>query len=71
MLKQKPHVWVDADCCPVQEEIVHVCKQVSVTPTFIATINRYKTDQTGEDWIFLDHGSQAVDLYIINAAGEK
>ncbi len=60
------NVWVDADSCPVQKEITNVCKNFQITPQFIATINHYKADPSGEEWIYLDHGSQSVDLYILN-----
>ncbi|WP_082233807.1 DUF188 domain-containing protein [Halobacillus massiliensis] len=66
MPKTKSKVWVDADSCPVQKEITAVCNKFHTTPQFVATINHYKPDPSGEEWIYLDHGSQSVDLYILN-----
>ncbi|WP_157130789.1 YaiI/YqxD family protein [Halobacillus mangrovi] len=66
MSKQIQNVWVDADSCPVQNEIVEVCSSFCVTPKFVATVNHYSPDKLDQNWTFLDHGSQSVDLYIIN-----
>lgn len=66
MSKLIPEVWVDADSCPVQTEIVEVSRAYGITPRFIATVNHFSSNKTGESWTFLDDGSQSVDLYIIN-----
>ncbi|SFF53659.1 hypothetical protein SAMN05216353_101125 [Halobacillus alkaliphilus] len=63
---QIPKIWVDADSCPVQQEIYNVCRKYEVTPVFIATVNHYSPEKAEQGWVFLDHGSQAVDLYILN-----
>ncbi|MCA0970052.1 DUF188 domain-containing protein [Halobacillus litoralis] len=68
MPKLTPTLWVDADSCPVQKEIVQVSDHYGWKPRFIATINHYRMDLEGQDWTFLDHGSQTVDLYILNRA---
>ncbi|WP_431798803.1 DUF188 domain-containing protein [Halobacillus andaensis] len=59
-------VWVDADSCPVQEEIRLVCSSFQLEPKFVATVNHYKHDTNNENWTYLDHGSQSVDLFILN-----
>lgn len=66
MSNYNPTIWVDADSCPVQKEIVHVSEFYGWKPRFIATINHFRSDLEGQEWTFLDHGSQTVDLYIIN-----
>ncbi|MCP3025651.1 DUF188 domain-containing protein [Halobacillus sp. A5] len=66
MQKQNNNVWVDADSCPVQEEIRSVCSGFHIEPEFVATVNHFKHDTKGENWTFLDHGSQSVDLFILN-----
>ncbi|MBA2173566.1 DUF188 domain-containing protein [Halobacillus locisalis] len=60
------NLWVDADSCPVQKEIVNVSKVYGWTPRFVATINHFRSDLEGQHWTFLDHGDQNVDLYILN-----
>ncbi|ELK45478.1 DUF188 domain-containing protein [Halobacillus sp. ACCC02827] len=66
MPKHNVTVWVDADSCPVQDEIVEVCSQYELTPQFIATVNHYSMNKSMMEWTFVDHGSQSVDLYILN-----
>ncbi|MFG6148491.1 YaiI/YqxD family protein [Halobacillus sp. B23F22_1] len=66
MQKQNMSVWVDADSCPVQEEIRSVCAGFQIEPKFVATVNHFKHETNGENWTFLDHGSQSVDLFILN-----
>ncbi|MCA0982719.1 DUF188 domain-containing protein [Halobacillus yeomjeoni] len=61
-----PILWVDADSCPVQEEIMQVGSSYGIAPRFIATVNHYSIDKEKQNWTFLDHGSQNVDLYIMN-----
>ncbi|MFC7320909.1 DUF188 domain-containing protein [Halobacillus campisalis] len=66
MQNLKRDVWVDADSCPVQRELTAVCSDFKIQPKFIATVNHFKNELNGENWTFLDHGSQSVDLYILN-----
>jgi uncharacterized protein len=60
------NVYVDADSCPVQEEIMEICHLFELTPFFIATVNHYSAEKADSGWVFLDDGSQAVDIYILN-----
>ncbi|SDP55502.1 hypothetical protein SAMN05421677_12217 [Halobacillus aidingensis] len=64
------HIYVDADSCPVQEEIIDVCMQYDLHPYFIATVNHYSREKAEAGWMFVDDGSQSVDLYILNQVGE-
>ncbi|MFD1018786.1 YaiI/YqxD family protein [Thalassobacillus hwangdonensis] len=67
MLKnQKPIVYVDADSCPVKEEIQRVCQKHVVTPVFVSTFNHYSPDADNDNWRIIDPDDQAVDLYILN-----
>ncbi|TGB04275.1 YaiI/YqxD family protein [Halobacillus salinus] len=71
MSNYTPTLWVDADSCPVQKEIVQVSENYGWQPQFIATINHFSSDLEGQEWTFLDHGSQTVDLYILNRVKPK
>ncbi|MGP4061680.1 YaiI/YqxD family protein [Halobacillus sp. H74] len=66
MPKLNVKVWVDADSCPVQNEIVEVCNLYEIQPQFIATVNHYSPVKSNEGWTFVDDGSQSVDIYILN-----
>ncbi|SFJ19953.1 hypothetical protein SAMN04487936_101291 [Halobacillus dabanensis] len=60
------NVYVDADSCPVQDEILEVCQLFGVNPNFIATVNHYSSEKAEAGWMFVDDGSQSVDIYILN-----
>lgn len=68
MPKLKVDVYVDADSCPVQEEIIDVCGSFQITPVFIATVNHYSAEKSHAGWLFVDDGSQSVDIHILNRA---
>lgn len=60
------HVLVDADSCPVKEEIVEIASKYLVEVTFIASYNHVLTDVLPGKWVYVDTGKEAVDLYIMN-----
>ncbi|WP_226583106.1 DUF188 domain-containing protein [Halobacillus litoralis] len=60
------NVWVDADSCPVQSEIIEVCSLYELKPQFIATVNHYSAEKAAAGWMFVDDGSQSVDIFILN-----
>ncbi|MFO1443431.1 DUF188 domain-containing protein [Bacillus sp. Bva_UNVM-123] len=57
---------VDADSCPVKEEIVEICKKYMAEAMFIASYAHMKNDLSDSAWIFVDSSKEAVDLYIMN-----
>ncbi|MBM7554739.1 YaiI/YqxD family protein [Thalassobacillus pellis] len=66
MLEYRVNIFVDADSCPVKEEIDRVCSSHCITPIYVATINHYSPVQSQENWKIIDDDDQAVDLYILN-----
>ncbi|HET7657948.1 MAG TPA: YaiI/YqxD family protein [Bacillales bacterium] len=67
MTKKNVTVYVDADACPVKEEISETCKLYSVDIFFIASY-AHVSNQSDERWIFVDSERESVDLYIVNHA---
>ncbi|WP_338421055.1 YaiI/YqxD family protein [Mesobacillus harenae] len=65
---ENPTVFVDADSCPVKDEIVELTSKYSMEPVFVASYAHVKNDTGREKWIFVDTGKEAADLYIMNAA---
>ncbi|PLR76990.1 DUF188 domain-containing protein [Bacillus sp. V3-13] len=61
-----PDLFVDADSCPVQKEIVEIAASFSVEPIFIASYNHVKRNDGEAVWKYVDAGKEAVDLYIMN-----
>ena len=57
---------VDADSCPVKEEIVEIANSYSVEAIFIASYAHMKNDLNGTSWKFVDSSKEAVDLFIMN-----
>jgi len=60
-------IFVDADACPVKEEISAIAKQNNLNVLFIASYNHKPSNiKEGDEWIFVDPDSEASDLYILN-----
>lgn len=60
---------MDADSCPVKEEIQSMTEKEPVDVRFIASYDHY-TPFHGEAWTFVEKGQDAVDLYILNRASQ-
>ncbi|WP_076556375.1 YaiI/YqxD family protein [Salimicrobium flavidum] len=65
MTKNTIVIWVDADSCPVKEEIESVKTQKSAVVRYIASYDHYTLDHD-RDWTFVEKGQDAVDFYILN-----
>ncbi|MFP7493607.1 DUF188 domain-containing protein [Terribacillus saccharophilus] len=65
MKSHNPIVYVDADSCPVKQEIISTCANHHVQVRFVTTINHLSSDHD-DTWIVLDPMDQAVDWYILN-----
>lgn len=65
MKTHNPIVYVDADSCPVKQEIVSACAAYHVPVRFVTTINHLSSD-SDTSWVVLDPVDQAVDWYILN-----
>jgi uncharacterized protein len=57
---------VDADSCPVKEEIVEISNNFSIEVIFIASYAHMKNDLSQANWKFVDSSKEAVDLFIMN-----
>ncbi|TFE01168.1 DUF188 domain-containing protein [Jeotgalibacillus salarius] len=63
---KKINIFVDADACPgaIKDLILEYASHVNIR--FIATYNHYSADADQSLWTFIDEGSEAADLYIMN-----
>ena len=61
MIERK--LLVDADACPVKEEISEITNLYGIKSIFVASYRHISNRRTGE-WIFVDPDPEAVDLYI-------
>lgn len=67
--KKERTIYVDADACPVKDEILSVASQFQVPVTFIASYEHFQTKRSPlEDWRFVDTHKEATDLVIANSA---
>ncbi|MFB1080637.1 DUF188 domain-containing protein [Jeotgalibacillus sp. JSM ZJ347] len=63
---KKSCIYVDADACPgeVKDKILEYIHLADIR--FVATYNHYSSNQDHALWTYIDDGSEAVDLYILN-----
>ncbi|MCT8139693.1 YaiI/YqxD family protein [Anaerobacillus sp. CMMVII] len=59
-------VYVDADACPVKEEIVSICRKYKKTVVFVASYAHSLDRLEGSTIVMVDSRMEEVDLYIIN-----
>ncbi|WP_268920440.1 YaiI/YqxD family protein [Siminovitchia acidinfaciens] len=65
--RKKKVIFVDADACPVKDEISRIAKVLGMKVCFIASYNHKPSSiNKGDDWTFVDPDSEACDLYIFN-----
>ncbi|MBU8879422.1 DUF188 domain-containing protein [Bacillus sp. FJAT-29790] len=57
---------VDADSCPVKEEIVEITKMYLIDSVFVASYAHMKNDISDAVWKFVDSSKEAADLFIMN-----
>jgi hypothetical protein len=60
-------IYVDADACPVKEEILAIRPLYPVDIFFIASY-AHASESCDDHWIYVDSEPEAVDLYIVNHA---
>ncbi|MBC2099171.1 YaiI/YqxD family protein [Listeria booriae] len=62
-------IFVDADACPVKEEIRILADRYVLPLTFVASYNHYSVNlPDGETWIFVDTDKESADMRILNLA---
>ncbi len=59
-------IIVDADACPVKQEIADLAAVHGVRVLFVASYNHQSSTTYGCDWVYVDTGKEAADLYIVN-----
>ncbi|KAF0818349.1 MULTISPECIES: YaiI/YqxD family protein [unclassified Cytobacillus] len=57
---------VDADSCPVKEEIVEIANSFKLDAVFVASYAHMQNDLSGAVWKFVDSSKEAADLFIMN-----
>jgi uncharacterized protein len=59
-------IFVDADSCPVKDEIITIGKMKPIDVIFVSSYAHVLNDKIGGEWITVDSEKEEVDLYIAN-----
>ena len=59
------HIYVDADGCPVKEEIYRVAKRYEVPVTLVANSTMYTPDEAGIELVVVGDGFDEADDWIV------
>lgn len=60
-------IFVDADACPVKNEIFLLAHQFNIESVFVSSYNHFSPSKEMK-WVYVDTEREAVDLYILNHA---
>ncbi|OBR63082.1 hypothetical protein A7K91_23550 [Paenibacillus oryzae] len=66
-MKAKPTIVVDADSCPVKQQIQETASQMGVPVVMVASYDHLLLPKDGVRVIQVDRSDQSVDLYIANS----
>ncbi|THG89358.1 hypothetical protein AJ85_18185 [Alkalihalobacillus alcalophilus ATCC 27647 = CGMCC 1.3604] len=66
MDKEKRTIYVDADSCPVKEEVLLLAAQYKVPTTFVSSYAHQLTLPAFVEQVTVDTDKEAVDLYVMN-----
>ncbi|WP_128896074.1 YaiI/YqxD family protein [Longirhabdus pacifica] len=64
-------IYVDADACPVKQEIIETAQLFSATVKMVASYNHLLEASPHVELIQVDASDQSADLYIANAANKQ
>lgn len=59
-------VYVDADACPVKDEIEAICRKFHMNLVFVASYAHSIQQNEGYKVVMVDSRAEEVDLYIVN-----
>ncbi|CAM3435682.1 YaiI/YqxD family protein [Marinicrinis lubricantis] len=62
-------IYVDADACPVKQQIISAARDMGVKAVFVSTIDHHLDHGGGSEtihYVQLDRAFQSVDMYIAN-----
>ncbi len=59
------HIYVDADGCPVKDEIYRVAKRYEVPVTLVANSSMYTPDEAGIELVVVGDGFDEADDWIV------
>lgn len=66
MCRESPAIIVDADACPVKQEIISTAAGFSIKVCMVASYDHRLSDHAGVEIVQVDCSNQSADLYIVN-----
>ncbi|WP_400242443.1 YaiI/YqxD family protein [Niallia sp. JL1B1071] len=64
-------IYVDADSCPVKEDIVEIASYYHYELLFVASYAHMMKENDEQKWKYVDSDKEAVDLFIMNATKKQ
>lgn len=66
-------IFVDADACPVQDEVIHVCKMYGIHGVFIKSFSHFSHADMPPfiETIYVDHAADAADYKIVQLVKKR
>lgn len=65
---RQPIILVDADACPVKEEISSIGHTYQMDVYFVASYSHVVKNEIKGTWVYVDDEKESADLYILNHA---
>ncbi|MBM7620296.1 uncharacterized protein YaiI (UPF0178 family) [Bacillus tianshenii] len=65
---RQPIILVDADACPVKEEISSIGHTYQMDVYFVASYSHVVKKEIKGTWVYVDDEKESADLYILNHA---
>ncbi|MFE7061100.1 YaiI/YqxD family protein [Sutcliffiella sp. NPDC057660] len=65
---RQPIILVDADACPVKEEISSIGHTYQLDVYFVASYSHVVKNEIKGIWVYVDDEKESADLYILNHA---
>jgi uncharacterized protein YaiI (UPF0178 family) len=65
---RNPIILVDADACPVKEEISSIGHTYKIDVHFVASYSHVVSRKIEGTWVYVDDEKESADLYILNHA---
>lgn len=66
--REKPIVLVDADACPVKEEVQDLADKYGIQVKYVASYAHYHQNNDRNQWKFVDSDKESADICIVNSS---
>ncbi|WP_078552790.1 YaiI/YqxD family protein [Bacillus alkalicellulosilyticus] len=65
-MAKKKRIYVDADSCPVKEEIIMISEEFEAEVIFVTSYSHWGIGSERTKTVLVDNQKEAVDMYIVN-----